>query len=87
MLQQFKDLECFLSQGTQKGVFTVIAKDNIDLNSRSTAATMDNYGTDFSLIQIYSEESEDTVCEYIYTMDNDINFFPEGNSQIGTFQA
>ena len=32
MLQQFKDLKCFLPRGTQKGMFTVIAEDNIDLH-------------------------------------------------------
>ena len=66
MLQQFKDLKCFVPRGTQKGVFTVIAKDNIDLNSRSSTATMDYHGTGFSLIQMHSEESEGTVYNYIY---------------------
>lgn len=41
ILQQFKDLQCFLPRGTQKGVLTAIAEDNIDLNSILSAATMD----------------------------------------------
>ena len=40
---------------TQKSVFTVFAKHNIDLNTRSSNATMDYYGTSFSLIQMHSE--------------------------------
>ena len=51
-------------------MFTVIAKDNIDLNSRSSTATMDYHETGFSLIQMHSEESEGTVYNYIYTMDD-----------------
>ena len=39
-------------------MFTVIAKDNINLNSRSSTATMDYHGVSFSLIQMDSEESE-----------------------------
>lgn len=41
ILQQFKDLQCFLPRGTQKGVFAAVAEDNIDLNSILSAATTD----------------------------------------------
>lgn len=58
MLQKFKDLKCFLPRGTQNCMFTVIAKDNINFNSRSSTATMDYHGASFSLIQMDSEESE-----------------------------
>ena len=90
-LQQFKDLKCFLPQGTQKGVFTVVAKENINLNSRSSTATMNYHGNGFLLIQMhYAKESEGTVYNYIYTMDNVINILkidsmPEEYSQISTF--
>ena len=87
MLKQFKDLECFLRRSTQKGKFAVIAKDNIDLNTRSSTATMDYHGTSLSLIQMHSEESECTVYNYIHTMDNaihslKIDSLPEEYSQI-----
>ena len=72
MLQQFKDLECFSRRSTQKGKFAVIVKDNIDLNTRSSTATMDYHGTSLLLIQMHSEESECTVYNYIHT----INRFP-----------
>ena len=90
MLQQFTDLECFLPGGTQKGVFTVIAKDHIDLGSRSSTATMDYHGTGFSFIEMHSEESEGTVYDYIYAMNNAIDSLmidslPEECSQINTF--
>ena len=67
--------------------FAVIAKDNIDLNSRSSTATMDYGGTSLSLIQMHSEESECTVYDYIHTMDNaihslKIDSLPEEYSQI-----
>ena len=89
MLQQFKALKCFVPRGTQKGVFTVIAKDNIDLNSRSSTATIVYHGTG-SLIQMHSEESEGTVYNYIYRMGNaidslKIDSLPEEYSQISTF--
>ena len=91
MLQQFKDLKCFLPQGTQKGVFTVVAKENINLSSRSSTATMNYHGNGFLLIRMqYAKESEGTVYNYIYTMDNVINILkidsmPEEYSQISTF--
>ena len=90
-LQQFKDLKCFLPQGTQKGVFTVVAKENINFSSRSSTATMNYHGNGFLLIQMhYAKESEGTVYNYIYTMDNVINILkidsmPEEYSQISTF--
>ena len=73
-----------------KGVFTVIAKDTIDLNTRSSIATMDYHGTGLSLIQMHSEESEGTVYDYIYAMDNaiyllKIDSLQEEYSQISTF--
>lgn len=75
---------------TQKSVFTVFAKYNIDLNSRSSNVTMDYYGTSFSLIQMHSEISEGTVYDYTYTMDNAIDWLkidslPEEFLQISTF--
>ena len=70
MLQQFKDLECFSRRSTQKGKFAVIVKDNIDLNTRSSTATMDYHGTSLLLIQMHSEESECTVYNYIHTIDS-----------------
>ena len=73
MFQQFKNLKCFLSWGTQRGMFTVIVKDNIGFNSRSSTVTMDNYRTGFSLIQMHSEKSEGTVYDYLYTIDNTID--------------
>ena len=77
----------FLSQDTQKGVFTVTTKDP---NSGSTTAGMDYHGTGFSLMQMHSEESIDTVYDYIYTMGNAIDSLKidsprEDYSQISTF--
>ena len=92
MLQQFKALKCFLPQRTQKSVFTLVAKENINLSSRSSTATMNYHGNGFVLlIQMhYAKESEGTVYNYIYTMDNVINLLkidsmPEEYSEISTF--
>ena len=90
MLEQFKDLKCFLPRATQKGLFTKIVKDNIEINLRLSTSTMDYHGTGFSLIQMHSEESEVTVYDFLYTMDNaidslKIDYFPEKYSQISTF--
>ena len=63
-----KDLKSFLPRGTKKSVFIVIAKDNIDLNTRSSIATMDYHRTGLSLIQMHPEESEGTVWYYIYSI-------------------
>ena len=51
----------------------MIVKDNIGFNSRLSTVTMDNYRTGFSLIQMHSEESEGTVYDYLYTIDNTID--------------
>ena len=90
ILKQSKDLNFFLSRDTQNDVLIVIAKDNIDLNPTSNAATMDYHGAGLSLIQMHSKKSESTVYDYIYTMDNSIHSLkidslPEEHSQISTF--
>ena len=36
---------------TRKGIFTVIAKDNIDLNSSSSTAISHCHGTSMSILQ------------------------------------
>ena len=73
MLQQFTDLKCFLLQVTQIGAFTMIAKDNIDLSSRSSTVIMDYHRSGFLLIQMHSEESESTVHDHIHMMSNAID--------------
>ena len=85
-----KDLKSFLPRGTQKGVFIVIAKDNIDLSTRSSIATVDYHRTGLSLIQMHPEESESTVWYYIYSINNaihslKIDSLPEEYSQISSF--
>ena len=55
----------FFPRGTQKSVFTVIPKNNINLKSRSITETTDNHRAGFSLIQMQSGEPEDTVFGYI----------------------
>ena len=90
ILKQSKDLNFFLSRDTQNDVLIVIAKDNIDLNPTSNAATMDYHGAGLSLIQMHSKKSEITVYDYINAMDNfihslKIDSLPEEHSQISTF--
>lgn len=55
----------FFPGGTQKSVFTVIPKNNINLKSRSITETTDNHRTDFSLMQMHSGEPEGPVFGYI----------------------
>ena len=55
----------FFPRGAQKSVFTVIPKNNINLNSRSITETTDNNRIDFSLMQMHSRDPEGAVFGYI----------------------
>ena len=75
-----KDLKCFLPRGTQKGLVTVIAKDNTNLNTRSSTADTNT----FWRIRWYS------LYDCIYTVNNtiyplEINSLPEEYSEISNF--
>ena len=54
----------FLPWTLKKGILTIIAKDNIDQNSKSTTATRHYHGTSLSIFQFPSEENPGIAVEY-----------------------
>ena len=89
MIKEFEKLGCFVPRSTRRGIFTVIAKDNIDLNSRSYTATSHYHGTSISLIQ-FSGEVKGTEYELSFPMDEKIMSFkisplPETYAKVNTY--
>ena len=89
MIKEFEKLSCFVPRSTRRGIFTVIAKDNIDLNSRSYTATSHYHGTSMSLIQ-FSGEVKGTEYELSFPMDEKIMSFkisplPEKYAKVNTY--
>ena len=66
LLTQFENQKVFLPSSARKNVFTVIAKDNIDLNSSSTTASSHYHGTCMSVIQFPTDENEGIPIKYKY---------------------
>ena len=56
MISQYKRDGAFLPQTLKNGILTIIAKDNIDQNSKSTTATRHYYGTSLFIFQFPTEE-------------------------------
>ena len=54
MLRRYDDNGVFIPSNLRKNIFTIIAKDNIDHNARSTTATKHYHGTSFSVFQFPS---------------------------------
>ena len=54
----------FLPRTLRKGILTIIAKNNIDKNSKSTTATRHFHGTSLSIFQFPTEESPGIETEY-----------------------
>ena len=64
MISQYKRDGAFLPQTLKNGILTIIAKDNIDQNSKSTTATRHYYGTSLFIFQFPTEEKPGIVVEY-----------------------
>ena len=47
----------------RKNVFTILAKDNIDLNARSIDAKSDYHGTSFSGLQYHNQENPESMLQ------------------------
>ena len=56
MLSQYERDGVFIPRNLRKNIFTIIAKDNIDHNARSSTATKHYHGTSFSVFQFSTFE-------------------------------
>ena len=56
----------FLNTSSKENLFTIIAKDNIDLNSSSSTASSHYHGACMSLLQFPDAENMWTVIDYNY---------------------
>ena len=64
MITQYSRDGSFLSRTLRKGILTIIAKDNIDQNSKSTTAAKHYLGTSLSIFQFPTEENPGIPVEY-----------------------
>ena len=71
LLQQFEHQHVFLPGASYQGIFTVIAKDNIDLNASSTTASNHYHGTSMSILQFPTNEVTGVQNEYSFEMTED----------------
>ena len=64
ILHQNKRDGVFIPCNLKKNIFTIIAKDNIDYNARSTTATKHYHGTSFSIFQFPSVVFQGDMISY-----------------------
>ena len=64
MIAQYNRDGSFLPGTLKKDILTIIAKDNIDQNSKSTTATRHYHGTSLFIFQFPSEENPGIAVEY-----------------------
>ena len=65
-LRQFEIHKVFLPTSSRKNIFTVIAKDNIDLNASSSTASSHYHGTCMSLLQFPTTDNKGVTVDYDY---------------------
>ena len=68
LLQQYDHRHVFLQRASCEGIFTVIAKDNIELNASSTTASNHYHGTSMSVLQFPRNEVPAVQNEYSFDM-------------------
>ena len=64
MIPQYNRDGAFLTRTLKKGILSIIAKDTIDENSKSTTATKYYHGTSLSIYQFPTEETPGITVEY-----------------------
>ena len=64
MISQYNRDGAFLCRTFRKDILTIIAKGNIDQNSKSTTATRHYHGTSLSIFQFPTEENPGRAVEY-----------------------
>ena len=65
-LGQFEIHKVFLATSSRKNIFTVIAKDHIDLNATSSTASSHYHGTCMSLLQFPTTDNKGVAVDYDY---------------------
>ena len=65
ILHQYERDGVFIPRNLKKNIFIIIAKDNIDLNTRSTTATKHCHGTSFSVFQFPSVAFPGDMISYL----------------------
>ena len=66
LIKQFEEEKVILPTCTRKGIFTAIAKDNIDLNSTSTTRSSHYHGTWMSILQFTTKANPGIPIIYKY---------------------
>ena len=64
MISQYDRDGAFLRRTLRKGILTIIAKNNVDQNSKSTTATRHYHGTSLFIFQFPTEENPGIAVEY-----------------------
>ena len=88
-LKQFDIDKVFIPKDAYKNVFTILAKDNIDLNASSTTATNHYHGTSMTMLhftainapgELYASDFKEQVKTQYDTLE--INRIPESYSKL-----
>ena len=90
IINQFEKFKSFIPGSSRKGIFTVIAKDNIDLNSSSSTATSHYHGTSMSILQFPTKDTPGIEYKYSFDMKEKVSTLkivklPERYSTVKTF--
>ena len=62
MMFSFNEYQTFIPNHLKKSVFTVLVKDNIDLNASSNFVSSHYHGTSLSILQFPLEEEQGEAC-------------------------
>ena len=65
-LRQYEHDKVFLPKQLKKNVYTVIPKDNIDLNATSTTSTWHYHSTSMSVLQFPTDENPRSVQDFYH---------------------
>ena len=65
-ISKYEKLDCFIPDNIKTGIFTVLAKDNIDLNARSTIIKSHFHGISMSILQFPSSSNPGQSQNYYF---------------------
>ena len=86
MLKKFDNDEVFI-RNSRKNIFTIIAKDNIDVNSKSIKTGQHYHGISMTIMQIFSNENYNGLQQTMYDLSEESSRKLELPQSYKKFQA
>ena len=66
LLKKYENDKVFVSNSMRKELFTIVAKDNIDVNAKSTKVSSHYHGISFTIMQFLTKENCGVLQEKLY---------------------